>query len=175
MIPEQAQDIRDMGIHADTYGTGRIFIAIDPAAKNWKNLLPRIIAHEYHHSIWISRNFETVHFSLLDCLILEGRAEGFADIIYPDIKAPWPDLTREEEYRVWNYMKPVLYSTDELLIMKMITGNKEIPFLSVYSMGYKIMQDFLENNHQISLTEWTNYKPEEILLKSRYENKFENN
>jgi uncharacterized protein YjaZ len=172
MIPEYAKKILDMGIHADTYGTGKIFVAIDPRARNWKNILPRIIAHEYHHSIWISRNFETVHFSLLDCLIIEGRAEGFADRIYPNIEAPWPDLTAEDEYRIWNYMKTVLHNKDERLILEMTTGNKEIPFLSVYSIGYKIIQEFLKNNPQVPILEWTDYGPEKILKKSKYEDKF---
>jgi len=173
MIPQNAQKILDVGIHADTYGTGRIFISIDPTSENWKNMLPRIVAHEYHHSVWVSRNFETVHFSLLDCLVLEGRAEGFADILYPNIEAPWPDfLDREEEHRVWQHMKHVLHSKDEQLILKMFTGDKEIPFLGVYSIGYRIMQEFLKNNPEVSLIEWTDMEPDEILSKSKYEEKF---
>jgi hypothetical protein len=142
-------------------------------SKNWKNMLPRIVAHEYHHSVWISRNFETIHFSLLDCLILEGRAEGFADLLYPNIEVPWPEfLDREKEHRVWQHMKLVLHSKDEQLILKMLIGDKEIPFLSVYSMGYRIMQEFLKNNPEVSLMEWTDMEPDEILLKSKYEEKF---
>ena len=173
MISPNAQKILDMGMRADTYGTGRIFISIDPTSENWKNMLPRIVAHEYHHSVWISRNFETIHFSLLDCLILEGRAEGFADLLYPNIEAPWPDfLDKEKEHRVWQHMRNVLHSKDEQLILKMFIGDKEIPFLSVYSMGYKIMQEFLKNNPAVSLMEWTDMKPNEILSKSKYEEKF---
>lgn len=173
MIPSNAPKILNMGIHADTYGTGRILISIDPTSENWKNMLPRVVAHEYHHSVWVSRNFETIHFSLLDCLILEGRAEGFADLLYPNIEAPWPDfLDREKEHRVWQYMKYVLNSKDEQLILKMFIGDKEIPFLSVYSMGYRIMQEFLKNNPEVSLMEWTDMEPNEILSKSKYEEKF---
>jgi uncharacterized protein YjaZ len=173
MIPSNATKIINMGIHADTYGSGRIFISIDPTSKNWKNMLSRVVAHEYHHSVWVSRNFETIHFSLLDCLILEGRAEGFADLLYPNIEAPWPDfLDREKEQRVWQHMKHVLYSKDEQLILKMFIGDKEIPFLSVYTMGYRIMQEFLKNNPEISLMEWTDMAPNEILSKSKYEKMF---
>jgi uncharacterized protein YjaZ len=140
MIPSNAQKILEMGIHADTYGTGRILISIDPTSKNWKNMLPRVVAHEYHHSVWISRNFETIHFSLIDCLILEGRAEGFAQLLYPNIDAPWPEFVNgEKEHHVWQNMKQVLHSKDQQLIMKMIIGDKEIPFLSIYSMGHRIM------------------------------------
>ena len=173
MIPSNASKIIDMGMHADTYGTGRILIAIDPMSKNWKKMLPRIVAHEYHHSVWVSRNFETINFSLLDCLILEGRAEGFADLIYPDIEAPWPgSFDLNYEYRVWQHMKQVLHSKDEQIITKMFAGNEEIPFLGVYSMGYKIMQEFFKNNPEVSLIEWTDMEPAEFLSKSKYSEKF---
>jgi len=173
MIPPGAKKILDMGMHADTYGSGRILIAIDPTSKNWKKMLPRIVAHEYHHSVWVSRNFETIHFSLLDCLILEGRAEGFADLLYPDIEAPWPGFTDpKNEYSVWQQMSQVLHSKDEQIIMKMFVGNKDIPFLGVYLMGYKIMQEFLKNNPEVSLIEWTDMEPGEILSKSKYTEKF---
>ena len=173
MIPSSAAEILNMGIHADTYGTGKIIISIDPASKNWKKLLPRVVAHEYHHSVWISRNFETIHFRLLDCLMLEGRAEGFAHMLYSDIAAPWPDfLDGDKEYRVWQKMEPFLQSRDEQLILKMFTGDEEIPFLSVYSIGYKIMQEFLKNNPETSLIEWTDMEPDELLSRSKYEKKF---
>ena len=173
MLPSNAQKIINMGIQADTYGTGKFLISIDPTSENWRDMLPRIVAHEYHHSVWISRNFETIQFRLLDCLILEGRAEVFADLLYPNIEAPWPEImNQEKEYRVWLNMKQNLESKDEQLILKMFIGDKEIPFLSVYSMGYKIMQEFSKNNPDVSLTEWTDMEPEEILLKSKYEDKF---
>jgi len=173
MIPPSASKIFDMGIHADTYGSGRILIAIDPVSKNWKKMLPRIVAHEYHHSVWVSRNFETIHFSLLDCLVLEGRAEGFADLLYPEIEAPWPGFTDlKNEYSVWQQMSQNLHSKDEQIIMKMFVGDEEIPFLSVYSMGYRILQEFFKNNPNVSLIEWTDMAPAVILSKSKYTEKF---
>ena len=172
IIPSDARKILDMGILADTYGTGKIIISIDPTSENWENMLPRIVAHEYHHSIWISRNFKTAHFSLLDCLTLEGRAEGFADLLYPDSEAPWPGFTDvDNEHHVWKHMKKVLHSREEQVIMKMFIGDKDIPFLSVYSMGYRIMQEYLLNNPDVSLMEWTDMEAGELLSKSKYEEK----
>ena len=110
---------------------------------------------------------------MLDCLILEGRAEGFADLVYPDIVPPWPDLIEgDKEHRAWKQMKHVLHSRDEQLIQKMFIGDKEMPFLSVYSIGFKIMQEFIKNNPEISVMEWTDMEPDEILSKSSYEDKF---
>jgi hypothetical protein len=39
-------------------------------------------------------------------------------------------------------------------------------------MGYRIMQEFVKNNPEDSLMEWTDMEPDEILSKSKYEEKF---
>ena len=75
-----AKDLQT-GVVAHTFGSGKIFITIDPTASNWKDYLLKIVAHEYHHSVWISRNFETTNFSLIEYITLEGRADSFADLI----------------------------------------------------------------------------------------------
>ena len=161
------------GVVAHTFGSGRIFITIDPTTSYWKNQLLKIVAHEYHHSVWISRNFKTINFSLLEYLILEGRADSFAESVYPDIESPWIDVFGfEKEKDVWYSMKNLLNSRDADLIKRMATGYEDIPFASVYTIGYRIMQEFIKNNPHKTLLEWTNMEAEEILSKSKYEEKF---
>ena len=41
-----------------TLGSGKIIIMIDPSFPQWKKTLPNVLAHEYHHSTWISRNWK---------------------------------------------------------------------------------------------------------------------
>jgi len=161
-----------IGVVAHTFGTGRIYIAIDPTVPGWKKQLPKIIAHEYHHSFWISRNFKTINFSLLEYLLLEGRAESFADLLYPDIDSPWINIFGfEKEQQVWYKIKDVLHRRDGQLNLRIAVGDKDIPFASAYTMGYRIMQAFFKNNPQVTLLDWTNMGAEEILLKSKYEEK----
>ncbi|MBD3291101.1 hypothetical protein GF337_19995, partial [candidate division KSB1 bacterium] len=110
------------GIIAHTFGAGKIFITIDPFSPNWENQLRKVVAHEYHHSVWISRKFETVNFSLLEYLILEGRADNFAEMVYPAIESPWTNLFDSAKERdVWQYMKTVLDVRDAQLNMRMVT------------------------------------------------------
>jgi uncharacterized protein YjaZ len=162
------------GVVAHTFGAGRIFITIDPTASDWRNQLLKIVAHEYHHSVWISRNFKTINFSLLEYLILEGRADSFADLLYPDLESPWTNVfSLEKERSVWHHMKHVLHRRDAQLNMNMIIGDKDIPFASAYTIGYRIMQEFLKNNPDVTLLEWTDMEAEEILSKSKYEKKFD--
>jgi uncharacterized protein YjaZ len=54
----------------------------------------------------------------------------------------------------------------------MVVGDKDIPFASAYTIGYRIMQEFLNNNPSMTLLEWTDLEAEEILLKSKYGEKF---
>ena len=48
-----------VGFHAFTLGTGKIIVSFDPTFENWKQHIYYALAHEYHHSVWTSRNFKT--------------------------------------------------------------------------------------------------------------------
>lgn len=161
------------GVVAHTFGAGRIFITIDPTIPEWRKHISKIVAHEYHHSVWVSRNFETVNFSLIEYIVLEGRADSFANMIYPNIESPWTDLFGlDKEQSVWYHIKSDLHRREEKLNMKMAIGDKDIPIASVYTIGYRIMQDFFKNNPDVHLLEWTDMKAEEILSKSKYEERY---
>jgi len=43
-------------------------------------------------------------------------------------------------------MSKFLDSRDAELNMRMVVGDKDIPFASAYTIGYRIMQEFLKNN-----------------------------
>ena len=121
------------------------------------------MAHEYHHSVWVSRNFKTVNFSLLEYLILEGRADNFAAMAYPDIDSPWINLFGvEKEKFVWNMIEDRLDMRDGEFNMKMAVGDDHVPFGSVYTIGYRIVQEFLNNHPELTLSEWTDLEPIEL-------------
>ncbi len=162
-----------IGVMAHTFGSGKILLLIDPTISGWQKVLPKVIAHEYHHSAWTSRNFKTKNFSVLEYLIFEGRGDSFAELIYPDIKAPWTDLFgTEKEKKVWSEMKGFLLSRDEQVMQRMVGGDKNIPLGAVYTIGFRIMQEFIKNNPDILMPEWTDLSAEDILAGSKYEEKF---
>jgi len=66
-------------------------------------------------------------------------------------------------------MSKFLNSRDAKLNMRMIVGDNDIPFASAYTIGYRIMQEFLKNNPDLTVLEWTDIEAEVILLKSKYE------
>jgi len=157
------------GITAVTTGAGNIIISIDPREANWRHMLKYVIAHEYHHSVWTSRNFTRFDFSLLEYLIFEGRADYFASKIFPDVKVPWTqNLTPEKEKEVWNIIKDKLKSRDEDLNTKIMVGDEKIPFGSGYSIGYNIVTNYMENYPDCRILELTDRTHQEILINSKY-------
>jgi len=168
-LPKEMQT----GITAHTFGSGRFIILIDPAVPGWRQYLQKITAHEYHHSVWVSRNFETVNFSLLEYLTLEGRADSFAELMYSEIYSPWTDIFDfEKEREVWYLLRDQLDSRDADLLMRTAAGDKNIPFATVYTLGYRIMQEFFRNNPDVPLLEWTDMEAEKIFRLSSYKEKF---
>ena len=159
-----------VALHAVTPGAGKIIVMINPTIENWQDLLPYALAHEYHHSVWISRNFERSDITLLEYLILEGRADAFAMELFPDNHHPFIDaLSKEQEKRLWKIIKPELHFRDSKFHDKIMSGTKDIPTGSGYSLGFSIIKSFKINNASISDKELIDMTPEEILTLSNYD------
>lgn len=158
-----------VALYAVTPGEGKIIVTINPTIKNWQHLLPYALAHEYHHSVWISRNFERSDITLLEYLILEGRADAFAFELFPDKHHPFINaLSKEQEIRIWNIIKPELPLRDSELNDKIMSGSSDIPTGSGYSIGFSIIESFKTNNPQISDKELIDMTPIQILSLSKY-------
>ena len=152
-----------------TLGSGKIIIMIDPAFQQWKKTLPMVLAHEYHHSTWISRNWKDSDFTLLEYLIFEGRADAFASNLYKDVENPWTTMiNKEQEDEVWELIKPEIFMKGHDRINKVMWGNKDIPVGSGYAIGLHIVKSFKLNNPKYSDREIIDLQPEEILKMSTY-------
>lgn len=159
------------GMHAVTVGTGKIIITIDPTFGNWQEHLRYALAHEHHHSVWTSRNFKTSDFTPLEYLILEGKAESFAMGLFPNANHPFLNrLSKAEEKRIWNLIKPILNNRKSTATENLYYGTNEIPFGSVYAIGYSIVESFKKNNPELKDNELIDISPEQILLLSDLSN-----
>jgi len=159
-----------IGINAVTIGAGKIIVSINPTIENWEQLLPYALAHEYHHSVWTSRNFETADLTPLEYLILEGRADSFAKDLFPNTRHPFINALSDEETKsAWNIIKPELHVRNSRLNDQMMAGSKEIPTGSVYSIGFAIIESFKTNNPQIGDKALMDMSPEQILLLSKFD------
>lgn len=97
--------------------------------EGWLAKVRHTVAHEYHHVVWFQRFPDwTDTFTLLDNLVLEGRADSFAEMIYPGAAAPWTDaLTAEQEGREWSLLQPLMTSSDYELIAQVMFGGGGYP------------------------------------------------
>ncbi|MGD9489932.1 MAG: DUF2268 domain-containing putative Zn-dependent protease [Calditrichaceae bacterium] len=160
----------NIGVTAVTVGSGKIIVSVDPTSDNWEKLLPYVLAHEYHHSVWTSKNFSTIDFTPLEYLVLEGRADVFASELFPAISIPWTNMIdKHTERRVWGIIKPELNQRKSDMNDKMMIGTKEIPFGSGYTIGFNIVQSFKANKSNMSDSVLIDIDPSEILISSDYE------
>lgn len=137
--------------------------------------LKNVAAHEYHHTVFMEHEDKVnrVLPSLIGNILLEGKAVAFAKFIYPDITKPMlEEISFEDEKHVWEEVKKDLNSADPKLYDTFIHGDRYIPPLSNYKVGYQIMKSFLEHNPDVDVLEWTLMSAADILLKSKYEDKF---
>ncbi|ART75434.1 DUF2268 domain-containing putative Zn-dependent protease [Sutcliffiella horikoshii] len=147
-------------------------LMLDPDKISDKSIR-EIVAHEYHHLVYMEisdYNTRTAH--LLEKVIMEGKAETFTKILYPDYEVHWIEpLSNDEKDRVWSFMDENKYSVSEEDYSVLNNGSisKELPSWSNYRMGYQIMQEYLEKNPGLPVEEWTVLKAVEIIEELEFE------
>jgi uncharacterized protein YjaZ len=162
------------GVSGFTAGGKSILLSIDPTVSNWSNMLAHALAHEYHHATWTVMNFKKQGLSdLLSDLVFEGRADSYANIIYPTIGAPWDTaISAKKQMDLWTKIKPSLKDTTGMMYYKVMFGDwqdyADYPMWGGYSLGFSIVQAALKANPKLSPEEWTNLTPEKILEMSGY-------
>lgn len=120
----------------------------------------------------MSRNFKVADLTPLEYIILEGKADLFANEIFPESNNPfWAMLDSENEKRIWNLIKPKMNQRNTDFNDKIFYGSKEFPYGSVYALGFRILKLFKENNPNIDDAELMDMSPAEILYLSKYDEK----
>jgi len=158
-----------IGFHAFTLGTGKIIVSFDPTFENWRQYIHYALAHEYHHSVWMSRHFKTANIAPLEYIIFEGKADLFAKGIFPESNNPfWDVLDSDNEKRIWNLIKPEMHERHTDINDRIFYGTEDIPYGSVYAIGYSILKSFKEHNPGITASEILDLSPEKILQLSKY-------
>lgn len=99
----------------------------------------------------------------------EAKADSFASIVVPDFKVPWTrELSPEDEQTIWNWLKERRYTFKESDLAEMRNGSGVMPRWSDYRIGYHIMQEFLKQNPNVSIEEWTFMDTDKILEMSGF-------
>ena len=152
-----------------TIGTGKIIMMIDPTFENWIDFLPYCIAHEYHHSTWISRNWMSSDFSLIEYLTFEGRADMFASDLYENFNNPLTKiLSQQQERQVWQLIENEIFEKGHARIKKVMFGDDMIPFASGYTIGFNIVKYYKQKNPTVSNLDLIDKDPKLIFGLSGY-------
>lgn len=159
------------GVSALTAGSKQILLTLDPGISKWTEMLPYNVAREFDYSYWTKMDFKNApQRTLLDYLVLEGRADSYAHLIYPDVDCPWTKvLPADVESQIWNRIKGQLNNTDVAFQYDVMYGSKsQYPLWGGFALGYHIVQSSLKNHPELSPTEWINLPSAKILEMSDY-------
>ncbi|WHX28088.1 DUF2268 domain-containing putative Zn-dependent protease [Virgibacillus halodenitrificans] len=160
-----------VGVSAFTWNENFISLQIAPPFFN-ESSLKQAVAHEYHHTVLFENN--ELGYTLLESVLIEGKADTFAKIIYPEIQMPWSYFSSEEnESQTWEVLKENMTSAMPSIQDEFFLGNtgKGLPQWANYKIGNKIMDSFIEENPNITIDDWTDMPANEILEKSKYAEK----
>lgn len=126
-----------------------------------KDALAYTVAHEYHHLILHDRDKYQMN-KLLDSVIIEGKADAFADRVLKDVKAPWD--TPMDEKTIKHVSK--LIQTGEATYEDLVGGSlqKDIPRWSNYNLGHDILDHYFKLHPDSKIEEWS-FKGDADLLK----------
>ncbi|WP_205961753.1 DUF2268 domain-containing protein [Psychrobacillus vulpis] len=169
-LPEFKPDLKVMNyVTGEAWNKNTIIITIDPLFL--VDDLQYTIAHEYHHVVAMEYRDS---YTLLERSVLEGKADAFAKMVYPNVQVPWIEpLTGYSEEQGRKLFIENLDSTDTGLWYEFFKGNhyRGLDVWSNYKIGHEIMEGFLEKNPDVPVEEWTQMPAEDILLKSEYKDK----
>ena len=131
------------GVSAVTAGSGRIILRIHPDA-DWQAALPYAVAHEMHHNYWAGHHFDRDKpFTLADYLVLEGRADYFAQTLFTST-APWTAALDATEYTtIWRTLSKELGTTDWNTLRAAMFGSPQagLPMWAGYRVGYRLVSE----------------------------------
>ena len=158
-------------------GTGigdNILLQINPLFSDWLLWVPYVLAHEYHHAVWGYNYFAVLGKTCMDLLtglLIDGQADSFAKMLYPELQPSWINaLTPTEEAQQWEKIQPYLDENDGAVYERFFFGDKtnETPINTAYTIGYHIVQAYLKQHPTQTVFDLMNKEASEILSASAY-------
>jgi uncharacterized protein YjaZ len=135
-----------------------------------EDMLKYSVAHEYNHAIAGESN-PGMMYTIVGGVVLEGKADAFANIIYPNVDVPWQEsMTSEEKEKVVTELTELKDSSDPRRYEDLRRGqpSKGIPEWANYKIGYEIVQSYRKNRPEVSIGKWTSMHEAEIIAGSDF-------
>ncbi|CAG9610518.1 IS1595 family transposase ISSpps1 [Pseudoneobacillus rhizosphaerae] len=99
--PDQSLSISTMNGVAG-FATEQLIVLQIAPQKYKEELIPYTMAHEYYHTVYFEK-YKTQQRDLIDYVLSEGRADSFANLIYPNMNIPWiAEVPQEDVKTIWN-------------------------------------------------------------------------
>ena len=167
--------IPGFGIGGYTSSAGAtVFIYLDPrhvgSAQQIETKLPELLAHELDHSIRFSEGPGSPA-SIGEEMISEGIADSFSqELFHRATPFPWDRaLSASEERKLWRTVQPLLErSGPPALLRKWTFGGGDIPRSVGYTIGFHIVQGYLDTHEDVTAADLTLLDAAEILQGSSY-------
>lgn len=145
---------------------GAMLLQIDPDNYT-ENSIKQTIAHEYHHLVYMEiSDYKIRKHNLMELVMMEGKADSFTKLVYPDYEVGWIEpLSENEQGAIRNYLDKYQssYDLDHYYQMRAGIPSSGIPKWALYRVGYQMMQEYLEKNNELATKDWSLIKAAEIL------------
>jgi uncharacterized protein YjaZ len=108
---------------------------------------------------------------LLTGLLIDGQADTFAKILYPERQPSWINaLTAVEEAVQWEKMQEYLFGNDPTIYKRFFFGDQAsgTPNNTAYTIGYHIVQAYLRSHPTQTVFDLMSRDAREILSESGY-------
>lgn len=128
----------------------------------WKESLKETIVHELAHAV--SPFYKGGDFSLGHGLILDGIAEHFRDFVTQGEMSPWTKaISKEESMRIFDELKNKLNKKDWNFYTEVFYGTGKYPLWTGYTLGYYLIEDYLQNKKDFYWNKFLREDPHDIL------------
>jgi len=159
-FPESESQLSFGGVTAFAeYLTMHLFINLNDYSVE---SIEKTVAHEWNHLVYY-RNHTDFPYSLLTYMVMEGCAEVFREEITGGKPAPWSlALTENESKKQLELLEKDLDKKGMEIYRDVFFGTKKIKKWTGYAIGYRLVNEFRKNKHDLSWEEILNLDPEHI-------------
>lgn len=155
---------------------GNIVLRVNPLAGDYRDWIPFVFAHEYHHCVWGHQRYvlgggRGLEGSFLEYMLTEGQADAFAASLFPDLSPAWNrPFDGETEARLWEKMEPILFATEGRVHEKYMFGDEAggLPWCAGYAFGLTIVGDYLGKHPGTPFADLIHVPAREMLRESRF-------
>jgi uncharacterized protein YjaZ len=125
------------------------------------DLLRYILTHELMHSLYYTQH--GMPLTLKDEIVFEGIADYCASQIVGNKQYLWTQaLSKDDHAHYWSLLKNDFDQKDQYF--KWFFGTQDIPMWTGYKIGYQLLQDYTQNNQNLSVSVLARLKADVILL-----------